>query len=1250
MKKLLVLMSIVLTSGMLSAATWNLTDDWSDSSNPNSPWSYGGDTTSQDADDITFTSASTHTTTWMSDLFPSSGGPAWYRASSPQIIGLAKAGADAATIDIDQGEVFAHGGGVFRWTAPSAMTIVVSGKVWRTRNSSNIDVWLLENGNWSNNSASQRHQIGTLPYNSYTGDAPLYFGPMKFTVSSGQNVHLVIAGNDFCGADLTIEEIGDTWNLTDDWSDVSNPNSPWSYGGDTNDQDADDMTFTTASTHTTTWMSDLFPPSGGPAWYRASSPAIIGLAKAADDATGIDIVQGEVFAHAGGIFRWTAPSAMTVVVTGKVWRTRNNDSLDIWLLEDGDWSNNSASQRHQIGTLPYNTYTGDAPLYFGPIRFTVSSGQNVQLVIAGNDFCGADLTITDSTSSVWDLAREWSDDANPGNIVWSYGGDATNQDADDISFTSASTHTTTWMSDLFPSSGGPAWYKASSPAIIGLARAGADAATIDIQKGDVFAHGGGVFRWTAPSAMTVKVAGDVWRTRNSSSIDIWLLEDGDWSNNTSAQRHQIGSIASSTYPRSAPLAYGYTFDVTSGQNVQLVVAGNDFAGVNMTVVKDPVSTTQEYYVSTSGSDYNAGTKLAPFKTIACAQAKVRELISAGLNRDVVVYLREGSHYLDDTLWFGPEDSGTVANSITYTSYPGENAVISGGELITGWTSIGNSKYTKTLSDVASGDWWFRQLWRNESRCIRSRTVDYTASSVSADKKVITLSATPPASGNMVANKTELVMLHIWAHSRCLLAGELSSNVVTTSLPNGIPDGGGEACMATVGDICYLEHNPDYINQDTEWHLNPSNGVLTIQCVSAPSNYSIVAPKLDKLIVIRGSDESVPVRNLHFEGITFKHTNLSLPSNGGYAGFQASVHKTPNTGSGTIYRYIIPPAVQMTYAQGCTVEKCLFRNLAQTAIALAEGTNNCKVIDCEVNDVGGAGIDVGYRGGDDPYGAIFGTGTGNADADWIDSSDEPQHNVISNNYIHDCAAEWFGCTGIMECFTNGTEISKNIITDLPYTGLSSGFKWNDDVTSEDDIVIKQNHIHDVMQLLDDGGGIYTLGNHQGGLIDENLIYDVYDNVGFYNDQGSSYFTIEDNIVYNCLATYMWHCNQCVEETFTWGTNYWDDDYGTYPTQPQWIIDGAGTAPAAPTVSIELVGSNVEVTGSCEAWADISTAVVKENSQNISSYLTVKQNGAIDGSIPTGVISSTTTVTIQIVTLDPDGDTSSAGESNTINVTW
>ena len=128
-----------------------------------------------------------------------------------------------------------------------------------------------------------------------------------------------------------------------------------------------------------------------------------------------------------------------------------------------------------------------------------------------------------------------------------------------------------------------------------------------------------------------------------------------------------------------------------------------------------------YYVSPTGSDVTGdGTAGNPWQTVAMAQTTLRTLNSQ--SGDIHVYLRGGYYQLTNTLTFTTADSGNNGYYIIYQSYPGETAVISGGQQVTGWTQVPGQPYwvanVPTNAGFAS---YFRQLYVNGVRAERAHS-------------------------------------------------------------------------------------------------------------------------------------------------------------------------------------------------------------------------------------------------------------------------------------------------------------------------------------------------------------------------------------------------------------------------------------------------------------------------------------------------------------------------------------------------
>ncbi len=80
-------------------------------------------------------------------------------------------------------------------------------------------------------------------------------------------------------------------------------------------------------------------------------------------------------------------------------------------------------------------------------------------------------------------------------------------------------------------------------------------------------------------------------------------------------------------------------------------------------------------------------------------------------------------------------------------------------------------------------------------------------------------------------------------------------------------------------------------------------------------------------------------------------------------------------------------------------------------------------------------------------------------------------------------------------------------------------WAPEPTHCRENTLHANHIHHILTILSDGGGIYSLGLQPGSRITNNLIHDVKVNAGraesngMFLDEGTKELVIENNIIYN-----------------------------------------------------------------------------------------------------------------------------------------
>ena len=134
------------------------------------------------------------------------------------------------------------------------------------------------------------------------------------------------------------------------------------------------------------------------------------------------------------------------------------------------------------------------------------------------------------------------------------------------------------------------------------------------------------------------------------------------------------------------------------------------------------------------------------------------------------------------------------------------------------------------------------------------------------------------------------------------------------------------------------------------------------------------------------------------------------------------------------------------------------------------------------------------------------------------SGDSSHHRIDNNRIENYGRYQPGAVGILIRHSHTNDIVHNTICEGYYTGISLGWIWGYAEIRCYDNYVAYNHIHHCLQsTLNDGGGIYLLGQQPGTVIECNLIHNinsfkVLDAAGLYLDEGSSYLNIQRNVIF------------------------------------------------------------------------------------------------------------------------------------------
>ncbi len=538
--------------------------------------------------------------------------------------------------------------------------------------------------------------------------------------------------------------------------------------------------------------------------------------------------------------------------------------------------------------------------------------------------------------------------------------------------------------------------------------------------------------------------------------------------------------------------------------------------------------TADFFVATGGSDAWSGTKAeanttgndGPFATLARARDAVREL-KQRKSGDIVVLIRGGTYRLDNTVVFGLEDSGVERATITYAAYPGETPVFSAGREISGFMKAtgpipGLPKAAEGKVLVANVADDFRSLYDAEGLLPRARSEGFVTT---AGDGLFDFGF-PVGRIKNWSNLADVEILirpsHQWMMNILPLESVDEQNLIArTSIEATYK-------MKSLGESCWVENVLEELDEPGEWVLNTKEGKVYLW---PRSQSSVIAPQLLELIRVEGRIDKagptdIPVRNLRFEGLTFMHgERYSLTEDD--AGVQHDWDMVDKANA----------LVRLRGAENCVVERCHFLYSGSNAIRVdLHGIGNT-ISGNHIEHMGGAGI------------LLCGYGPGTKDVN--------RENVIYNNHIHHVGELYWHSPGILLWQSGDNRVANNLIHHTPYSGMiicgcvtkfvnSRGRELGRSVrrheigqmpadpTLEDvrpflhtrNNLIEYNEIHDAMETLGDGNGIYIRGAGAGNVIRRNYVHHLVTPSGAQSairtDGGQMDTLIAENLIYQCTS--------------------------------------------------------------------------------------------------------------------------------------
>lgn len=540
----------------------------------------------------------------------------------------------------------------------------------------------------------------------------------------------------------------------------------------------------------------------------------------------------------------------------------------------------------------------------------------------------------------------------------------------------------------------------------------------------------------------------------------------------------------------------------------------------------------DFYVSTDGNDKGSGKLDAPFATLERARDAVRKL-KTQIDKGITVQIRGGEYRLSETIIFGPMDSGKNS-TITYEAFPGETPIFTSDLDLGGWEKLETPP--SFLPKAAHGKVWvtdapkqkrFFTLYDSAGLLPRARSEGF----IPADSKGASRTQLPYPAGTMRAwpnpDDIELVVRphHAWIVNILPLKSiDEQRQIATTSIPATY--GMKHLHFLSETKSAWVENVIDVLDEPGEWVLDTKEGKVYLWPRDNRPPKNIRIPLLKEYLLIEGANDikgptDNPVRNLSFRGLTFTRgeaDRITKDDKGLQHDWQ--FHDKANA------------LVRLRGSENCVIENCHFLQSGGTAIRVDLHGQKNRIRSNHIENLGGTGI------------LICGYGPG--------TKDVSHHNLIENNHIHNIGKIHAHSPGIFLWQSGENRVAHNLVHHTPYSGIIiSGVmtqffakKGNSrelvstirrhevgppkKSTLEEirpflhthDNLIEYNEIHNAMQQLNDGNGIYIRGAGAGNIIRRNYIHDLLAPTvmqsSIRTDGGQHDTLITENLIYRCVA--------------------------------------------------------------------------------------------------------------------------------------